>query len=312
MIDVLFLGTGGGMPMTYRRLSSVLLSYGGRKILLDCGEGTQVGMREYHTGFRDLDWIFITHIHGDHIFGLPGLLATMGNSERTEPVTVVGPKGVKEAVEGLCFTLKQLPFKLRIMEDPKEFSLTVKDEMLIESESGELIIKTFPFRHRIPCFAYSFELSRKPKFDVNRAKLLPIPITFWKKLQNGETVLYEGREYYPSQVLGEERNGLKLSFLGDTVYFPEISDFVKNSDLLISEGSYGDDNDLMKAKKNKHMTFRGAALIAENAKVKRLILTHFSPSMMKPSDFKKNATEVFSNVKIAKDGYSETVKFDKE
>lgn len=312
MIDVLFLGTGGGMPMTYRYLSSVLLSYGGRNILLDCGEGTQVAMREFHTGFRNLDIIFITHLHGDHIFGLPGLISTLGNSDRTEPVTVVGPTGIAEACKGLFMTLNKLPFEIKIIENPKELKLTIKNDRLQDAKEGELTVKSFNLRHRIHCFAYSFELKRRPKFDPERAKKLPIPIQYWKVLQNGEIVEYEGENFYPEQVLGKERRGIKISFIGDTAYFPEISEFVGESDLLISEATYGDDADFEKARKNSHMTYRGAAMIARDGKVKKLILTHFAASMIQPVEFRNNAVEVFQNTWIAKDGFRDIVKFEEE
>lgn len=312
MIDIVFLGTGGGMPMTFRKLSSVMLSYQGRNILLDSGEGTQVGMREYHTGFKNLDWIFITHLHGDHVFGLPGLIATISNSERREDINIVGPKGAGEAIKNLLYTLNKLPFRIKIYESPKDLRLKVNKDLLIADDKGELIVDNFNLRHRIPCLAYSFYLERKPKFDVKRAKLLPIPIYFWKKLQNGEIIEYEGKKYYPEDVLGDNRRGIKLTFIGDTIYFPEMEDFAKDSDVLISEASYGDDEDTPKAKKNHHMTFRWAAELAKNARAKKLILTHFAPSMLRPEQFIKNATDTFPNTVLAYDGMRDVIKFEEE
>lgn len=312
MIDYTMLGTGGGMPMTFRALSSVLLNYKGHKLLLDCGEGTQVQMRRYHTGFRDIDSIFLSHMHGDHIFGLPGLLSTMGNSDRTEKVFLFGPKGLKKVVEGLLYSLERLPFPIEIVEDFKESGiLPVKDRIEL-GDDAELRVRSFPLRHRIECLGYRFDLHRRPKFDVERAKLLPIPVHFWKSLQNGKEVVHEGKTYLPSDVLGEARRGLSLSFVPDTRYFPEISDFVRGSDLLISEGTYGDDADRDKAKKNRHMTFREAATIAAQGDVKQLIITHFSPSMERPVEFRANATSVFENTFVAYDGYSGTVGFEEE
>lgn len=312
MIDYTLLGTGGGMPMTFRALSSVLLNYKGHKILLDCGEGTQVQMRKYHTGFRDIDAVFLSHMHGDHIFGLPGLLSTMGNSDRTEKVFLFGPKGLKKVVDGLLYSLEHLPFPIEIVEDFKETGiLPVKDRIEL-TEDAELRVHSFPLRHRIECLGYRFDLHRRPKFDVERAKLLPIPVHFWKSLQNGKEVTHEGRTYLPSDVLGEERRGLSLSFVPDTKYFPEISDFVRGSDLVICEGTYGDDADRDKAKKNRHMTFREAATIAAGGEVKQLVITHFSPSMERPVEFRGNATSIFEHTFVAYDGYSGTVGFEEE
>lgn len=312
MIDYTMLGTGGGMPMTFRALSSVLLNYKGHKLLLDCGEGTQVQMRRYHTGFRDIDAIFLSHMHGDHIFGLPGLLSTMGNSDRTEKVFLFGPKGLKKVVEGLLYSLEHLPFPIEVIEDFKEAGILPSKDRIELGDDAELRVRSFPLRHRIECLGYRFDLHRKPKFDVERAKKLPIPVHYWKSLQNGKEVTYEGKTYLPSEVLGEARRGLSLSFVADTRYFPEIADFVRGSDLLISEGTYGDEADRDKAKKNRHMTFRDAATIAAQGDVRQLIITHFSPSIERPVEFRGNATSVFENTFIAYDGYSGSVGFEEE
>lgn len=296
--------------MTFRALSSLMLMYNGRKILIDCGEGTQVQMRKYHTGFRDVDIILVTHIHGDHIFGIPGLLSTMGNSDRTEKVYIVGPKGTKEVIDGLLFSLKYLPFKVETVEvDGAFFLRQTKDSMKITLEETDLRIEPFNLRHRIECIGYNVELERKPKFDPEKARKLPIPITYWKHLQNGEEVEFEGKTYYPEQVLGGARKGIKFTFIGDTGYFKDLSEHAKGADLIVCEGTYGDDEDIDKARKNRHMTYREAAKVAKDAEADNLIITHFSPSINNPMDYRNNATDVFSKTFIAYDGLKGTINF---
>ncbi|NLM06081.1 MAG: ribonuclease Z [Tissierellia bacterium] len=313
MIDYVFLGTGGGMPMTFRALSSLMLMYNGRKILIDCGEGTQVQMRKYHTGFRDVDIILVTHTHGDHIFGIPGLLSTMGNSDRTEKVYIVGPKGIKPVISGLLYSLKYLPFEVETIEVEEGFYLKQgKDSLEITEEKTELWVEPFNLKHRIECIGFNIELARKPKFDPVKAKTLPIPVVYWKHLQNGEIVDFEGRTYYPEQVLGEPRKGIKVTFIGDTGYFNELSDHAKGADLIVCEGTYGDDEDIDKAKKNRHMTFREAARVAKDAEADDLIITHFSPSMGNPVEYRSNATSVFNKSFVAYDGLKGTINFKEE
>ena len=165
MLNVTLLGTGGGMPMPNRFLSSVVMNFKGRKILLDCGEGTQVSMRVNGTGFKSIDIICISHLHGDHIYGLPGLLSTIGNSGRVEEIYIIGPKGIKEVIEGFLITLPYLPYKLNILEDASNLEFMVKKEKmeLVEEDekiSSDLSIKTLELDHSSPCLGYSFNIRR--------------------------------------------------------------------------------------------------------------------------------------------------------
>ena len=318
MIDITILGSGGGMPMPERFLSSFIISYKGRKILVDCGEGTQVAMKVNSTGFKAIDIIVITHGHGDHINGLPGLLGTIGNSDRTEPLTIIGPYGIKALVAGLRVTAAYLPYEINIIEDPwEDIFVNLYEGILVpltkrqgkKAKTGEITISTLGLNHSAPCLGYSFYIKRNPLFSKEKAEANEVPKELWSRLQKGEELCYEGRLYKPSMVLGEERKGLKLSFITDSRPSKAIESFISNADLFVCEGNYGDDEDIEKAVANKHMTFREAATMASNASVKKLLLTHFSPALTEPEKYVDNATSVFKDTMLAKDGLSLTLSF---
>ncbi|RDY29653.1 ribonuclease Z [Romboutsia weinsteinii] len=295
MIDLVLLGCGGNMPMPNRFLSSLFINYEGRKILIDCGEGTQVSMKMKNCGFKNIDLICITHLHGDHIIGLIGLLSTIGNSGRTDDLTIVGPNGIVEAVNAIRVLVEYLPYKLVVLENPKgTFTLSSGSLKNIE-------ISTMDLEHSTECLGYSLYFKRKPKFNVQKAISNNIPKVLWQKLQEGKEVNYEGITYTPEQVLGDERKGIKVSFITDTRPLFTIPEFIRDSDLFICEAMYGDDLDISKAVKNKHMTFREAANLARLGNAKKLLLTHFSPSLDCLERYLENATEVFENTIIGED-----------
>lgn len=305
MIDLLLLGCGGGMPMPNRFLSSLLISYMGRKILVDCGEGTQVSMRISNTGFKSIDVICITHIHGDHIVGLPGLLGTIGNSGRTDPLTIIGPEGITAAVNGLRVIANWLPYEINILENPKD-SFKINNKYI----KGEVEISFLELDHSSPCTGYSFYFKRKPKFNVEKAMKNNVPKILWNRLQNNEeTIILDMKEYTKEMVIGEERKGIKVSMITDSRPIDSIEKFISGSDYFICEGTYGNDSDLSKAIKNKHMTFREAATLAKKGTVKKLLLTHFSTAMNEPEIYYYNAKEVFENTLIGFDRYSESLSF---
>lgn len=311
MLDVALLGCGGGMPMPERYLSSLLLNYRGRKILVDCGEGTQVSMRLLGWGFKSIDIICITHAHGDHIVGLPGLLSTIGNSGRIEPLTIIGPQGIAEIVKGLRVIAPYLPYEINIQENPLNKIDIGIDEMGMKLNSGteEVEINVLNVEHSTPCLSYSFYVKRKPKFDISKAIENNVPKVIWNKLQKTGKVEYEGIFYNPDMVLGNERKGIKISLVTDTRPTQEIPEFIKDSDLFICEGTYGSEEDLEKAVKYKHMLFREAAELASTGAVKELLLTHFSPVMQNPELYLYNAESVFSNVTIGQDRLVKSLSF---
>lgn len=323
MIDLALLGSGGGMPTPHRFLSALLINYQGRKILIDCGEGTQVSMKILRWGFKSIDIIAITHSHGDHIVGLPGLLATMGNSGRTEPVYLIGPKGIKDVIKGLRVIVPYIPYELYILEDPKqELKFNVRDGRLIlkdeyqesltfkDYEEGDMNLSTLSLDHSSPCLGYCLNINRRSKFDMEKALLNKVPKVLWNKLQKGGRIEYEGMVYEPSMVLGRKRKGIKISYITDTRPIDSIVEFVYKSRLFICEGTYGEDKDIEKAVNNKHMTFKEAGELAMRAQVKELLLTHFSPSMQNPEEFLFNATSVFTNTIIGRDRMVKTLSFE--
>lgn len=301
IIDVCLLGCGGSTPVPYRYLTSLLINYKGKKILVDCGEGTQVSMKIVGWGFKSIDVICFTHSHADHVIGLPGLLLTIANSDRIEPLIIIGPKGFKEIVNGLMVLCPHLPFEVRVIEVPET-------EKFIYNLEG-IDIETIPADHTVSCISFSFNIKRARRFDVESATRNNVPKLLWNKLQKGESILYEGKEYIPDMVLGEERKGIKISYCTDTRPFPELIDFVKESNLLIAEGMYGDDADLEKAINNKHMLFSEAAQIAKDSASKELWLTHFSPIMLEPNQYIDNAKAIFGNVVIGEDRMLKTFDF---
>lgn len=306
MVDLCLLGCGGGMPMPFRSLSATLINFKGRKILIDCGEGTQVSMRMLGWGFKSIDVICITHCHGDHIVGLPGLLSTIGNSGKTTPLIIIGPNGINDVVNGLRVIAKYLPYDINIIENPTYLSFNLsKDGISINKESGQIVLETLELDHSSPCLGYKVYFKRDRKFDIEKAEKNKVPKVFWNRLQKGENIIFEDKEYNSNMVLGDERRGVKISLITDSRPIEGMSEFVANSDLFICEGTYGSEEDLEKAIKNKHMIFREAASIAKEGNVIELLLTHFSPAMMEPEIYLDNIKGIFSNTII---GYDRLIK----
>ena len=304
MIDLVLLGCGGNMPMPNRFLSSLFINYKGRKILIDCGEGTQVSMRMKNCGFKTVDLICITHLHGDHIYGLMGLLSTIGNSSRTEDLTIVGPKGICDTINAMKILIEYLPYKLIVIENPVG-TFSLNNDIFKDIE-----ISTTQLDHSSECIGYSFYFKRSPKFNPEKAIKNNVPKILWQKLQNGKNIVFNNITYSPEMVLGDDRKGIKISFVTDTRPILSIPEFIKNSDLFVCEAMYGDDLDISKAVKNKHMTFREAANLARLGNVNKLLLTHFSPSLGEPNLYKKNATDVFENTIIGEDRLSISLNFE--
>lgn len=301
MLDVCLLGSGGMMPLPYRWLTSLMTRFNGSSLLIDCGEGTQIAIKEKGWSFKPIDVICFTHYHGDHISGLPGLLLTMGNADRKEPLTLIGPKGLERVVSALRVIAPELPFPIIYKEIEGA-------EQTFELNGYRL--KAFRVNHNILCYGYTMEIDRAGKFDVERAKEQEIPQKYWKHLQKGETIETENGILTPDMVLGPPRKGLKLTYTTDTRPTNSIRENAKDSDLFICEGMYGEKEKAAKAVEYKHMTFYEAAHLAKDAQVKEMWLTHYSPSLTRPEEYMDEVRRIFPEAKAGKDRMSRELAFE--
>jgi len=303
MLDVCLLGTGGMMPLPKRWLTSLMLKYNGKGILIDCGEGTQLAIKECGWSFHDIDVICFTHYHADHISGLPGLLLSMGNADRTEPVTMIGPRGLQRVVSSLRVIAPELPFDIKYIE-------IEENEQLIDILGVN--IEAFKVNHNVICYGYSIKIKRNGKFNVEKALSQDIPQKLWSRLQKGETIEHDGRVLTPDMVLGEERKGLHVLYCTDTRPMSVIASKGAGADLMILEGMYGEKDKLKKAKEYKHMTFYEAAELAKEANPSEMWLTHYSPSLIRPDDFMDEVRAIFKNSIAARDGRTVELRFEDE
>ena len=301
MLDICLLGTGGMMPLPKRWLTALMARYNGSSLLIDCGEGTQIAIKEKGWSFKPIDVICFTHFHADHISGLPGLLLTMGNAERTEPLTIIGPKGVERVVNAIRMIAPELPFEIRFIE---------LQEHQQQIEINGYCITAFRVNHNVICYGYTLEIKRKGKFSVERANELHIPKEYWNLLQKGETIEAGGEKFTPDMVLGPERKGIKVTYCTDTRPVPSISENAKGADLFTCEGMYGEKGKEAKAKEYKHMTFYEAARLAKEASPKQMWLTHYSPSLIRPEEYMGDVKKIFPDAFPGKDGKSIEIAFE--
>lgn len=303
MLDVCLLGTSGMMPLPGRWLTALMTRYNGSGLLIDCGEGTQISLREKGWSVHSIDIICFTHYHGDHISGLPGLLLSMGNADRIDPVTLIGPRGLERVVNALRVIAPELPFELefRELKEPKE---------VIEIRGYD--IRAFQVKHNVLCYGYSIIIHRGGRFFPEKAAENNVPQKYWSRLQKGEIITEEGKIFTPDMVIGPERKGIKLTYCTDTRPVKAIVDNAMYSDLFICEGMYGEKDRDVKAREYKHMTFYEAAQLAKDSKVKELWLTHYSPSLVRPEEYIKETRKIFTNTMAGKDHKSVTLEFDKD
>ncbi len=303
MLDICLLGSGGMMPLPHRWLTSLMARYNGSSILIDCGEGTQIAIKEKGWSFKPIDVICFTHYHADHISGLPGLLLTMGNAQRTEPLVMIGPKGLERVVTALRCIAPELPFPIvykEIQEPEQSF------------EMDGYRIRAFRVNHNVICYGYTIEIDRAGRFQAERAREQQIPLPLWSRLQKGEVIEQDGRIYKPDMVLGPARKGIKVTYCTDTRPVKAIVENAREADLFICEGMYGEKGKEEKAVQYKHMTFKEAARLARDAKVKRLWLTHYSPSLIHPEEFMDEVRQIFPGAVPGKDRKSIELDFEEE
>ena len=293
MLDVCLLGTGGMMPLPYRYLTSLLVRLNGSTLMIDCGEGTQMALRKSGFSPNPIDVICFTHYHGDHVSGLPGLLLTMGNADRTEPLVLIGPKGLSRVVSMLRVVAPELPFSIEFVEFSGD---------TFEYEFKGYRIRAFRVEHGVPCYGYTLSVDRLPAFDPEKAKAAGIPVSCWNRLQHGDTVEENGRVYTPDLVMGPPRKGLKVTYVTDTRPIPRIAEEAAGADLFIAEGMYGEIEKEEHTNEKKHMLMQDACRLAKEAGAERLWLTHFSPAVNKPKEYEESLREIFPNAFIPKDG----------
>ena len=291
------------MPLPYRWLTAMMARCDGSSLLIDCGEGTQVALKEKGWSPKPIDVICFTHYHADHISGLPGLLLTMGNAERTEPLTLIGPKGLERVVGALRVIAPELPFPLKFIE---------LEEQRQQLKIGPYTIDAYRVNHNVICYGYSISIPRTGKFDVERAKAQGVPMKAWSRLQKGETLEMDGVTYTPDMVLGPDRRGLRVTYCTDTRPVPVIAEYAQDADLFICEGMYGEDGKEAKAREHRHMTMYEAADLARCAQPREMWLTHYSPSLTRPDEFMDKVKKIFPRAKAARDGWTKELMFEEE
>jgi ribonuclease Z len=252
-------------------------------------------LRALGWGLKDIGLVLISHVHGDHVTGLPGLLLTLGNSGRTDEVVLVGPLGFSAVVERLLVVASHLPFSVRYLElgGGERF------------EHVGLTITCAEAEHHVPCLAYRIDVPRGRRFLPERARELGVPVADWSRLQRGESLGGISSE----AVLGPPRHGLSVGLVTDTRPGVELVRLVSRVDLLVGEGMYGSDEDQPRALERKHMTFREVAGLALAADARQLVLTHFSPSVVEPEAFVSNARDVFAETIVGRDHFTLSLHF---
>ncbi|MCM1314892.1 MAG: ribonuclease Z [Muribaculaceae bacterium] len=299
MPEICLLGTGGMLPLKNRFLTSLYAEYNGKSVLIDCGECTQVALSQHGLKISRIEIILITHSHADHITGLPGLLLSIGNCSRTEPIDIYIPASAENMVKNLISVCGTLPYEVNIHILPDRNPTA----FLAEKIDSMLMISTIPLEHSVNCIGYRLTLSRKPVFAPEKAKSLDIPVKYWKILHGGTSVtLDDGRTFSPADVTRESRPPITVTYTTDTLPIPSITDFAQNSDLFICEGMYGDTEKKQSMNEKGHMLMQDACEIALKANVKKLWLTHYSPAETEPVVYEQELKEIFPSVTVSHDG----------
>lgn len=307
MLTVTLIGTAATMPLPGRATAAAAIGCCGRWVLLDCGEGTQVAARQAKINLMKVDAICLTHYHGDHLFGLPGLLQTLGTMERQEPLTVIGPEGLQEAMQPiLALAGDELPYPVRLMTLPPE---GIDLNQLHRAWPAQARLTAFPTQHRVISQGYTITLGRAGKFQAGKARTLGVPQNLWRELQLGRTVCVEGRQISQQDVVGPPRRGLKVVYSGDTMPCIALEQAAQDADLLICEATYPTEEYASKAAQFGHSTYADAAKLAREAGVRRLWLTHYSAMISDPEAYLPAVQETYPQARCGYDGMTETLQF---
>jgi len=294
-LEVVFLGTAASIPTVERALPCVVVKRENEILMFDCGEGLQRQMIKAKVGFHKKMKVFVSHMHGDHVLGLPGLLQTMSLLDRAHKLEIYGPVGIKAFIKGIQETVQfVLTFPVEIQE--------IKEEDVVCREK-EYQVRVARTAHVIPSLAYALiEKPRPGRFNPEKAKALGVPEgPLWSKLQHGEKVRTEaGKIIKPGQVVGPLRGGRKIVYSGDTRPTNNLVKLAEKADLLIHEATFEDDLS-EKAQEDGHSTPTQAAKTAKKAKVKRLILTHVSSRYRSTLSLLQQAKKIFPNTSMAED-----------
>ena len=312
-MNITFLGTSSGVPTLTRNVSSLALklSQKAEVWLFDCGEGTQLQLMKSNIKSSQIKKIFITHMHGDHIYGLPGLLATLGLAGNSKGIEIYGPRDLKNfTLSALKNSYCTITFPLKFFEVEK---FAISSENLFEDE--QISVKCASLRHRLPSYGFRVSEKDKPgKFDIQKATKLNIPAgPIYKQLQSGQIVkLNDGRIFNGDDFCGEPRKGESFVYCTDTIFSDTAVQLSKNADLLVHECTFSEKDKSMAIKK-LHSTTRMAAKTALLSNAKKLILTHISPrytekSPITPIDLVMEAKEIFPNTLLAKDFLTAEIK----
>ena len=290
MIDITFLGTSCMQPTKTRNHSGILLTYKAENILLDCGEGTQRQMRIAGIKPAKITRLLISHWHGDHVFGIPGLMSSIGADKPDTVLKIYGPVGSKKYLKNM---FKSFAAKNIIAHEVKE----IKSGIFFENDDYQL--EAQPLQHSVTCLGFSFLEKNKRKIKQDQARKLGLDGPILGKLQSGKTIAYNGRKIKADDV-SYVVEGKKISYVADTVPCEGAEKLAKNADLLISEGTHLDEIK-EQTEKSMHLTVKQAALMASENNAQKLVITHLSTRYKEPSEILAEAKMYFNNVVVAED-----------
>ncbi|HEV8594706.1 MAG TPA: ribonuclease Z [Thermoplasmata archaeon] len=292
-MQILFLGTSGSWPTPKRNVSAVAVKRGPEVLLFDCGEGTQRQFMLSPMSFMQVSRIFVTHFHGDHFLGIPGLVQSMTMGDRHAPLEMYGPRGMKELAHRM----------LTLGHFKAGFEVPVRELSGGESvDFGEYVVRALDAQHTVPALSYALEEKERPgRFDLEKARALGIPEgPLYRRLQEGQPIAVDGRTFTPDLVLGPPRRGRKIVYTGDTMTSEALVAFSREADVLIHDAT-AESSLEEKANRYGHSTARQAALVAKDAGVRRLVLTHVSPRYEDGAPILADAAPVFPNTVLAED-----------